>query len=245
MKAPQMRGFSLLWSRVIPLFVPKFVSSLWLEGFYGAMRGGAAFACPCLCDTKKHPSFVVAKPATSKKGHTGPMRSKPMRSRPMRGKWPRYIDGQLTTRPRPQASKRGLWRAAARATRPSETFAGCFGARDRHSPDRYRAHGAWCARASIDHDPSPCPRLGRDSRRVAERPRGADQVRAKQLVAGRSRPSRKTTRTGPDRLLLLVDLQQRCDRTCRLDRHANSPPFPCRHPGSATRTGMERVERSS
>ena len=46
-------------------------------------------------------------------------------------------------------------------------------------------------------------------------------------------------------LSLLVNEQQRYDRTDRLDRHADSPPSPRRHPGSATGTGRERVERKS
>jgi hypothetical protein len=71
------------------------------------------------------------------------------------------------------------------------------------------------------------------------------QSSQEKLVAGRSRPSCETTRTGPNRLALLVDQQQRDDRIDRLDRHAVSPPSPCRHPGSGAGTGRESVERSS
>jgi hypothetical protein len=68
-------------------------------------------------------------------------------------------------------------------------------------------------------------------------------------LGGRSGPIRtiaiQTVRTGPPNvaLSLLVDEQQRYGRTDRLDRHADLPPSPCRHPGSATGTGRERVER--
>jgi hypothetical protein len=38
-------------------------------------------------------------------------------------------------------------------------------------------------------------------------------------------------------LLLLEDVQKRRNRTDRFDRHAYSPPSPCRHPGSCAGTG--------
>jgi hypothetical protein len=178
----------------------------------------------------------------SKNLHTGLMRSQPNRSRPMRGKRPRYIGGR--PRPRPQADKRCIRRAVARATQPSGTFARCPGPRDGHSLDSHRANGARCAGASTKHDPATRSRLGRAARRVAERSRWSFQGATKRLVAGRSQSSCPTTRTGPDCLSLLVNEQQRGNRTRRFDRHAYAPPSPCRHPGSATGTGRERVERT-
>lgn len=177
-----------------------------------------------------------------RKRHTEPMRSKPNRSRPMRGKRPRYIGGR--PRPRPQASKRCIRRAIARSTRPPGTLTRCPGPRDGHSLDRHRAYGARCAGASTKHDPATRPRLGRPARRVAERSRWSLQGATKRLVAGRSQSSCTTTRTDPDCLPLLVNEQQRGDRTHRFDRHAYAPPSPCRHPGSATGTGRERVGRT-
>lgn len=141
-----------------------------------------------LSDATQQPELRGAKPIASKSVHTGPMRSKPKRSRPIRGKRPRYIDGRLTPRPRPQASKLSLRQAPARAARTPETFPGCPCRRHRHSPDSHRAHGAWCAGASIDNDPSTRGRLGRAARRVGERPRESVQDAVKRLVAGRPRP---------------------------------------------------------
>lgn len=168
-----------------------------------------------------------------------------MRSRPMRWKRPRYSRGRPPTGSRPQTSERGIRRTLARAARPQKTFTGCSGSRDRHSCNGHRAYGAGCARASLDHHPSPRRRLGGAAWRVARRSWRSGGNATNRLVAGRPRSSCTTTRTGPCRLSLLVDKQQRGDRTHRLDRHAYAPPSPCRHPGSAAGTGRESVERTS
>lgn len=150
----------------------------------------------------------------------------------MRCKRPRYIGGQAPIGSRPQASKLGLRRAPAPAAPPSGAFARCPGPRYGHPSDRHRAHGARCAGASIEHDPATRPRLGRASRRVAGRPRGADQDGAKRLVAGRPRPSCKTTRTGPPshRLVVLEDAQYGHGRAHKADHHPELTSLPASSP---------------
>lgn len=189
---------------------------------------------------------TLRKPTVRRSVHTRPMhprpvRSRPVRSRPIGGKRQRYIDGRPAIGSRPRASKLSLRQALARTTRPPGAFARCPGARHRPSYDLHRAHGARRAGTSLDHDPSTRRRLGSSTRRAVERPWGSDQGAENRLLAGRSRPSTKTTRTDPDRLPLLQEQQQRRDRIDRFDRHYLSPPLPCRHPGSATGTGKKRV----
>lgn len=56
-------------------------------------------------------------------------------------------------------------------------------------------------------------------------------------------PRPKTDPVLIGRLSLLVDQQQRCDRTRRLDRHADSPPSPASSPRRCAGTGRESVGR--
>jgi hypothetical protein len=115
----------------------------------------------------------------------------------------------------------------------------------RHWPDRHSPHlppSSASARCRVGVVSSPSA-VGR---KVLDKPSRSWSIefregRLEVMSQGRSRPSAKTLRTGPNRLSLLQNLQQRHDRIDRLDRHRLSPPFPCRHPGSATGTGKERV----
>jgi hypothetical protein len=175
------------------------------------------------------------------------MRSKPKRSRPMRGKWPRYISGRPSTGPRQQESKLSIRRALARAARPPETLAGCLGSRHRHSSNGNRAHGAGCAGASLDHDPSACGRLGRSARRAAERPRGTGHEPEKRPVAGRPQPPRTTARTDPPshRLVVLKDAQYRHGRAHKADLHPKSPPSRVVTPALCAGTGRSEVTARS
>ncbi len=171
--------------------------------------------------------------------HPRPMRSRPMRSRPIGGKRQRYIDGRPAIGSRPRASELSLRQALARTTRPPEAFPRCPGSRHRPSYDLHRAHGARWAGTSLDHDPSARRRLGSSARRAVERPWGSDQGAENRLLAGRSRPSTKTTRTGPDRLPLLQKQQQRRDRIDRFDRHPSHLP-PVSSPRLCHRDGKEQ-----
>lgn len=175
------------------------------------------------------------------------MRSLPNRSRPMRGKRRRYIGARRSIGSRSQASKRRFRQALARAARPPEAFAGCLGSRHRHSHDLHRAHGAWRAGASLDHDPSTCGRLERSTRRAAERPWGTSEKRP---VGSRPRPPRATTRTDPPshRLVVLEDAQYGHGRAHRVDLHPRltSPPASSPRlfaPGREGRSYCEKLDR--